>query len=119
MGIISFPAVSTVVQVVTSLLIARRNEGLANRVDIRLLDYRDVNEHFDKITSAGMVEHVDLKNLRLYFATMRRLLKDDGLALNHGITSTNPDTGATPYVAGAFIEKYVFPHGELPHMGWS
>jgi cyclopropane-fatty-acyl-phospholipid synthase len=91
-------------------------EGLSGRVDIRMQDYRDVDESFDKITSVGMFEHVGLRNLRLYFATMRKLLKDGGLALNHGITSTDPDNGATPYGASAFIEKYVFPHGEVPHI---
>ena len=91
-------------------------EGLASRVDIRLQDYRDLDESFDKITSVGMFEHVGLKNLHLYFTTMCKLLKGGGLALNHGITSTDADSGATPYGASAFIEKYVFPHGELPHI---
>jgi cyclopropane-fatty-acyl-phospholipid synthase len=92
-------------------------EGLADQVDIRLQDYRDLDESFDKITSVGMFEHVGLKNLRLYFTKMRKLLKDGGLALNHGITSTDPENGASPYGASDFIEKYVFPHGELPHIG--
>jgi cyclopropane-fatty-acyl-phospholipid synthase len=92
-------------------------QRLASRIELRLQDYRDVDQSFDKISSVGMFEHVGLKNLRLYFTTMRRLLNDGGLALNHGITSTDPDNGATPYGASDFIEKYVFPHGELPHIG--
>jgi len=92
-------------------------EGLAGQVEIRLQDYRDVAESFDKIASVGMFEHVGLNNLRLYFGKIRKLLKDGGLALNHGITSTDPENGASPYGAGDFIEKYVFPHGELPHIG--
>jgi cyclopropane-fatty-acyl-phospholipid synthase len=91
--------------------------GLQSQVDIRIQDYRDVDERFDKITSVGMFEHVGLKNLRSYFTIIRKLLNDGGLAMNHGITSTDPENGATPYGAANFIEKYVFPHGELPHIG--
>jgi cyclopropane-fatty-acyl-phospholipid synthase len=90
--------------------------GLAGRVDIRLQDYRDVTETFDKITSVGMFEHVGLKHLREYFSQIRSRLRDGGLALNHGITSTDPDSGSVPWGAGHFIEKYVFPNGELPHV---
>jgi len=90
--------------------------GLRGQVDIRIQDYRDIDESFDKITSVGMFEHVGLKNLRLYFGTIRKLLRDGGLAMNHGITSTDPENGATPYGASDFIEKYVFPNGELPHL---
>jgi len=91
-------------------------EGLTGQVEIRLQDYRDIDESFDKITSVGMFEHVGLKNLRLYFGKIGKLLRDGGLAMNHGITSTDPENGATPYGASDFIEKYVFPHGELPHL---
>lgn len=94
-----------------------RAAGLEDRVSIRLLDYRDVEGRFDRITSVGMFEHVGLKNLPLYFSTMRRLLADDGLAMNHGICTTNTDHSTARYGAGEFIEQYVFPHGELPHIG--
>lgn len=90
--------------------------GLQDRVEIRLEDYRDVRGEFDRITSVGMFEHVGLKNLPTYFGRIRALLADGGLALNHGITSTDVDSGNTPYGAGAFIDKYVFPNGELPHV---
>ncbi len=92
--------------------------GLADRVDIRLQDYRDVNERFDRIVSVGMLEHVGLKNLRGYFAVIRKLLADDGVCLNHGITSTDADSAEAPFGGGDFIERYVFPHGELPHIGF-
>lgn len=92
--------------------------GLADRVDIRLQDYRDVNEKFDRIVSVGMLEHVGLKNLRGYFAVIRKLLADDGVCLNHGITSTDADSAEAPFGGGDFIERYVFPHGELPHIGF-
>lgn len=91
--------------------------GLRDRIEIRLQDYRDVEGRFDRIASVGMFEHVGLVNLPLYFSTINKLLSDDGLAMNHGITSTDADSGETPYGSGEFIEKYVFPYGELPHIG--
>ena len=91
--------------------------GLSDRVSIRLQDYRDVDGRFDRITSVGMFEHVGLKNLPLYFKKIHSLLKDDGLAMNHGITTTNTDHSSAPNGAGEFIGRYVFPHGELPHIG--
>jgi len=90
--------------------------GLSDRIEIRLQDYRDVTGQFDRITSVGMFEHVGLNNLPAYFSTMSKLLKDDGIAMNHGITSTDSESGDTPYGGGDFIEKYVFPYGELPHL---
>lgn len=90
--------------------------GLQDQVEIRLQDYRDVDQTFDRITSVGMFEHVGLKHLQAYFARMHALLKDGGLVMNHGITTTDPDSGGAPLGAGAFINKHVFPHGELPHL---
>lgn len=93
--------------------------GLADQVEIRLQDYRDIaadDGQFDKITSIGMFEHVGLNHLEAYFTRINALLKDGGLVLNHGITSTDPGSGATPLGAASFIEKYVFPNGELPHI---
>ena len=93
--------------------------GLGARVEIRLQDYRDLDAgdgQFDKITSVGMFEHVGLKHLPAYFAKIHSLLKNGGLVLNHGITSTDPGSGASPLGAAKFIDKYVFPHGELPHI---
>jgi cyclopropane-fatty-acyl-phospholipid synthase len=93
--------------------------GLAGRVEIRLQDYRDIDVHngpFDKISSVGMFEHVGLSHLPDYFAKIHSLLKDGGLVLNHGITSTDAGSGATPLGAASFIQKYVFPNGELPHI---
>ena len=92
--------------------------GLEGRCEVRLQDYRDVPEKggFDKISSVGMFEHVGLKNLPAYFTQLRTLLRDGGLILNHGITSSDPDSGAVGLGAGEFIDRYVFPHGELPHI---
>lgn len=94
-----------------------RAAGLEGQVEIRLQDYRDVQGSFDRITSVGMFEHVGVKHLVEYFGIINRLLAEDGLVMNHGITSTDPDNGETPYGGGEFIEKYVFPHGELAHIG--
>jgi cyclopropane-fatty-acyl-phospholipid synthase len=92
--------------------------GLADRCEVRLQDYRDVPGEglFDKIASIGMFEHVGLKNLPVYFGAIRRLLADGGIVLNHGITSTDPDSRSVGLGGGDFIGKYVFPHGELPHL---
>lgn len=90
--------------------------GLADQIEIRIQDYRDVRGTFDRITSVGMCEHVGLKNLPLYFSQIRVLLAEDGVAMNHGITTTDVDNGESPFGGGEFIDKYVFPHGELPHI---
>jgi cyclopropane-fatty-acyl-phospholipid synthase len=92
-------------------------EGLQDRCEVVLEDYRDITGRFDRITSVGMFEHVGLKNMRDYFSRMRILLDTDGVAMNHGITSTDADSRETPFGGGRFIENYVFPHGELAHIG--
>jgi cyclopropane-fatty-acyl-phospholipid synthase len=96
-----------------------RELGIADRCEVRLQDYRDVPEEhgYDKIASVGMFEHVGLSNLASYFRKMHSLLKDGGLVLNHGITSIDPESRAVGLGAGDFIGRYVFPHGELPHIG--
>jgi len=95
-----------------------RAAGLQGRCEVRLQDYRDVPGEavFDKIASIGMFEHVGLKNLPVYFGVIRRLLADGGMVLNHGITSIDPDSRTVGLGGGDFIGKYVFPHGELPHL---
>jgi cyclopropane-fatty-acyl-phospholipid synthase len=95
-----------------------RAAGLQDRIEIRLQDYRDVHDGpFDRITSVGMFEHVGLDHLSNYFSHIRSLLKPDGWVMNHGITSTDPQDGETRHGGGHFIDRYVFPHGELPHIG--
>jgi cyclopropane-fatty-acyl-phospholipid synthase len=91
--------------------------GLSDRVEIRLEDYRDVSGSYDRITSVGMFEHVGARHLPLYFSRMCSLLKDDGIAMNHGITTSDPENGESAFGGGEFIEQYVFPHGELVHIG--
>jgi len=96
-----------------------RAEGLEGRCTVILCDYRDLTGIgvFDKIASVGMFEHVGLKNLPAYFAKIRSLLNDKGLVLNHGITSSDADSRWVGLGAGEFIDRYVFPNGELPHLG--
>lgn len=93
-------------------------EGLQDRCSVQLLDYRDLPNKpvYDKITSVGMFEHVGVNNLPEYFSKMRAVLKDDGLALNHGITTSDVNSGWMGLGAGEFIDRYVFPDGELPHV---
>jgi cyclopropane-fatty-acyl-phospholipid synthase len=93
-------------------------EGLGGRCRVLLEDYRDVPGEgvFDKIASVGMFEHVGLKNLPVYFGAVRRLLKEGGIVMNHGITSADPDSRSVGLGAGEFVGRYVFPHGELPHI---
>ncbi|HWS74009.1 MAG TPA: cyclopropane-fatty-acyl-phospholipid synthase family protein [Quisquiliibacterium sp.] len=92
--------------------------GLEDRIEIRLQDYRDVPGEgvFDRISSVGMFEHVGLKNLRGYFDAIHRLLKPGGVTLNHGITSADAESRTVGLGAGEFIDRYVFPDGELPHV---
>ena len=92
--------------------------GLQDRCKVILKDYRDMPGEgvFDKVASVGMFEHVGLRNLPVYFNVVRRLLKEKGLFLNHGITSSDVANRAVGLGAGEFIGRYVFPKGELPHL---
>lgn len=92
--------------------------GLEGRCAVELCDYRDLHgvAAFDKIASVGMFEHVGLKNFPEYFVKIHALLKPGGLVLNHGITSSDIDNRWMGLGAGEFVDRYVFPHGELPHI---
>ncbi|THG79499.1 methyltransferase domain-containing protein [Pseudomonas sp. A-1] len=93
-------------------------EGLQDRVQLDYLDYRDLpgDGRFDKVVSVGMFEHVGHANLALYFQTLQRAVKPGGLVMNHGITARHTDGRPVGRGGGAFIDRYVFPHGELPHL---
>lgn len=90
-----------------------KHEGLEDKCFVELKDYRDIegNEVYDKIVSIGMFEHVGTKNLPEYFKIMNRLLKSEGLFLNHGITKQ--ENANIAKAEAEFIEKYIFPGGEL------
>ena len=91
--------------------------GLADRVEIRYQDYRDVRDGpFDAISSIGMFEHVGLSQLRVYFGGLRRLLRPGGRLLNHAIARP-PNAGRTRFQPNTFIDRYVFPDGELHEVG--
>ena len=87
--------------------------GLEDRVTLELRDYRDLSGEsvYDKVASVGMFEHVGLKNLPTYFATVHRVLKPFGLFLNHGIT--HDVEGWEKTSSTEFINRYVFPDGQL------
>ena len=101
-------------------LVAER--GLADRVSIALCDYRDVPEHgpdggpYDKIASIGMFEHVGRAQLLPYFRKLRRLLRPGGLLMNHGITAGGLHNEQLGSGIGDFVERYIFPGGELVHV---
>ena len=88
-------------------------QGLGSLVTVELQDYRDLPgvARFDKIASVGMFEHVGLKNLPQYFDAVHRLLRPQGLFLNHGIT--HDEEGWGDDLSSLFINRYVFPDGEL------
>ncbi|MBX3333127.1 MAG: class I SAM-dependent methyltransferase [Nitrospira sp.] len=95
--------------------------GLQPRVEVLQLDYRNASDQFgegtfDKIASIGMVEHVGQKHFPAYFALVRNLLRDGGLFLNHGITSSDAEGRTVGSGVSEFMEKFVFPHTELPHL---
>ncbi|HSS31814.1 MAG TPA: cyclopropane-fatty-acyl-phospholipid synthase family protein [Solirubrobacterales bacterium] len=89
--------------------------GVADRVEIRVMDYRDIastGEKFDAIASIGMVEHVGSANIEVYAQTLASVLEPGGRLLNHGITRLRH----TDAEAGAFSERYVFPDAAPLHL---
>lgn len=88
-------------------LAQQRCSGLP--VEIRLADYRSLDERFDRIVSIGMFEHVGYKNYRTFMETVGRCLAGDGLFLLHTIGGTASVTTCDPW-----IERYIFPNGMLP-----
>lgn len=93
-------------------------KGLRDRVVMRLLDYRDLPlfARFDRIASVGMFEHVGSAQLDGYFSRLKSLLKPGGLLLNHGITAGSPHNHQLGAGMGDFIDKHIFPGGELVHV---
>jgi cyclopropane-fatty-acyl-phospholipid synthase len=88
-------------------------EGVADRVEIRVMDYRDLGgERFDAIASIGMVEHVGAANIDAYAQTLAGLLEPGGRLLNHGIARLRHGEPE----AGPFSERYVFPDAAPLHL---
>ena len=93
---------------------AIKREGLEHLAEVRFMDYRDVTETgFDAISSIGLTEHIGIRNYDSYFGFVNAHLKTGGRFLNHCIT--RPDNRSTD--TGAFIDRYVFPDGELTGVG--
>ncbi|QDL90930.1 class I SAM-dependent methyltransferase [Paroceanicella profunda] len=83
--------------------------GLEDRVTFELRDYRNITETYDRVVSVGMLEHVGVTHLGEYFRKVQDVLKPDGVALIHSISSRTP-----PSVTGPFLRKYIFPGGYAP-----
>ena len=93
---------------------AIRREGLQDLAEVRHSDYRDIRETgFDAVSSIGLTEHIGVRNYPAYFGFVKDHLRTGGMLLNHCIT--RPDNRRTS--TGAFIDRYVFPDGELTGSG--
>ena len=85
--------------------------NMENQVRYKLIDYRELNEKFDRIVSIGMFEHVGRKFYKTFFKQIERLLNEDGVSLIHTIGSVNPPGDPHPW-----ITKYIFPGGYTPSL---
>jgi cyclopropane-fatty-acyl-phospholipid synthase len=97
-----------------------RRLGLADRVTVELRDYSTLDATYDKISSIGMYEHVGIANYPKYFGKIYSLLRDRGILLNHGITRRAKHSKrrfAVRRPEQRLIAKYIFPGGELDHIG--
>lgn len=94
--------------------------GLQDRVTVELRDYSTLDGVYDKIASIGMYEHVGIKNYPVYFQKLWSLLRDRGMLLNHGITRPAKRSASgfkKQRPEQRFLRKYIFPGGELDHIG--
>lgn len=92
--------------------------GLGSRVRMQLCDYRELQpeQRFDKLASVGMLEHVGRARMQHYFNTVHDLVRPGGLVLNHGITAAAVGSAQLGAGMGDFIERNIFPGGELLHV---
>lgn len=86
-----------------------RDEGLSELVNFKLCDYRHLEGVYDRIVSVGMFEHVGIDSYQTFFQTIKKLLKEDGIALVHSIGRSTVPTATNPW-----IKKYIFPGGYIP-----
>ncbi len=92
------------------------DDGLTGQAEVRFSDYRDVTEaNFDAVSSIGLTEHIGQKNLPAYFSFLASRLRPGGRLLNHTITRP---TNLEPPRAGGFLDRYIFPDGELEGPGY-
>lgn len=103
----------TAINVSTEQLAASRDRareaGVAELIDFREVDYREISGQFDRVVSIGMMEHVGAAHFDSYFTAIRGLLKEGGFALVHAIGRMSP-----PGTTAPFIRKYIFPGGYVP-----
>jgi cyclopropane-fatty-acyl-phospholipid synthase len=93
-----------------------KRQNLDSAATVRFSDYRDVREtDFDAVSSIGLTEHIGVSNYPAYFEFLRSKLRPGGRLLNHSIT--RPNNIHPPRVRGGFIDRYVFPDGELTGVG--
>jgi len=85
--------------------------NLENQVTFKLMDYRELDEKFDRIVSVGMFEHVGRKFYKRFFKQVEKLLSANGISLVHTIGSVNPPRDPHPWVT-----KYIFPGGYTPSL---
>ena len=85
--------------------------NMENQVKFKLIDYRELNEKFDRIVSVGMFEHVGRKFYKKFFKQIEKLLTERGVSLIHTIGSVNPPRDPHPW-----ITKYIFPGGYTPSL---
>jgi len=88
-----------------------KENNLENQVRFKLMDYRELNEKFDRVVSVGMFEHVGRKFYKKFFKQVDNLLEEDGIALIHTIGSVSPPRDPHPW-----ITKYIFPGGYTPSL---
>ncbi|WP_394689932.1 class I SAM-dependent methyltransferase [Hoeflea sp.] len=94
--------------------------GLSDRLHFKLLDYAKIEGQFDKITSIGMHEHIGIDNYPTYYSAVARLLKPGGIYLHHAITrpaKKDAKTFRKKNKEFKLLTKYIFPGGELDHIG--
>jgi cyclopropane-fatty-acyl-phospholipid synthase len=85
--------------------------GLGDVIDIRMQDYREITERFDRIVSVGMLEHVGPPHYSAYFGKLAEILDPDGVALIHTIGTLSP-----PHAQSRWITRYIFPGGYIPSL---
>ncbi|WP_295968409.1 cyclopropane-fatty-acyl-phospholipid synthase family protein, partial [uncultured Bartonella sp.] len=88
-----------------------KDMGLQDKAKFLLLDYRKLNDAFDKIVSVGMFEHVGIGHYKEYFDHVKRLLKPDGRFVLHSIGRSGEPGATNPWIA-----KYIFPGGYIPSL---
>jgi cyclopropane-fatty-acyl-phospholipid synthase len=95
-----------------------QREGLEGSCWVELKDYRELEGDavYDKIVSVGMFEHVGIDYFQVYFENVRRLLKNDGMFLNHGITTCR--TKVLKSTGSKFMDTFIFPNAELINLGF-